>query len=185
MSRRIRIGIVIALLLVAGGVAWMIYSNKDNLMDVMVDSSGGGHYSLQLPPDMVPAYFNDNASFQYQSEDGSRAFIIIDDSKEKIASYGLDYDLDTYMKIASRALDSAGMYVNTSTEINGIKALQATIQGSRQGVPTTFILTTLETSRYYYQLICWSPTEQFEANEPVLENMLGTFHEENPQPLKP
>lgn len=182
---RARIGILIALLLIGGLVAWMIYINSDNMLDVKVASSNGSNYSLELPPDMEPAYFNDNASFQYHGIDSSYSFMIIDDSKEKIASFGLDYDLDTYMKIATRSLDSAGMYVNTKIEVNGMPALQATIKGKRDGAETTFILTCVETPRFYYQLVCWTPTAKYEINKPVLEAMINSFREENPQPVQP
>ena len=94
---------------------------------------------------MEPANLNDNASFQYQSKIGEYSFVILDDSKEKIAAFGLDYDLETYMKIATRTLDSAGLYVNTKSEVDKHPALQATIKGKKDGVPTTFILTCVET----------------------------------------
>lgn len=184
MTRK-RVGIIIALLLIAGLVAWLIYSNRNNMMRAMIDSANGSHYSLILPPGMKPAHFNDNASFQYHSDEGNYSFMVIDDSKEKIASFGLDYDLDIYMKIATRSLDSAGMYVNSSTTINEMKALQATIKGTRDGAATTFILTTVETPRFYYQLVCWTPSDKFEMNKPKLEAIISSFREENPQPVQP
>lgn len=182
---RTRIGILVAILLIAGLIGWLIYTNRDNMMEVNVASSNGSNYSLELPPDMKPAYFNDNASFQYHSETGDYSFIVIDDSKEKIASFGLDYDLDTYMKIATRSLDSAGMYVNSSITVNDVKALQATIKGKRENVETTFILTCVETPRFYYQLITLTPTAKFEQNKPLLEGIINSFREETPQPVIP
>ena len=182
MSRRTRIGIVIAVVLIGGFIAWMIYVNRGNMMDVKVASANGSNYSLELPPDMKHAQYNGNASFQYHSDALDISYLIIDDSKEKIASFGLDYDLDTYMKIATRTLDSAGLYVNSSITINDVKALQATIQGTRDTIANTYILTTVETERYYYQLVCWTPTAKFDVNKPAMEAMINSFREENPQP---
>lgn len=182
---RARIGILFALLLIVGLIGWLIYMNSGNLMDVKVASSNGSNYSLQVPPEMKPGYFNDNASFQYTNETANYSFMVIDDSKEKIASFGLDYDLDTYMKIATRSLDSAGMYVNTKIEVSKMPALQATIKGKRDGAETTFILTCVETPRFYYQLVCWSPSDKFELNKPALEGIINSFTEENPQPVNP
>lgn len=175
---RTRIGLLIAVFLIAGLVVWIIYSSGNEMMKAAIASSNGSNYTLELPQDMKPANFNDNASFQYRSESGDYSFMIIDDSKEKIASYGLDYDLDTYLKIATRTLDSAGLYVNTSITINEVKALQATIKGKREGAPTTFILTCVETPRYYYQLVCWTPESKFEANKSVMESIINSFKEE-------
>lgn len=184
MSRK-RLGLLIAIFLLAGFLVWLVFFREDSLMDAKVTSANGSNYSLQLPRDMESTYFgNDNAAFQYQSVKDNYSMMIIDDSKEKIASFGLDYDLDTYMKIATRTLDSAGIYVNTSLDVNGVKALQATVQGKRDGVATTFILTCIETPTFYYQLVCWTPADKFEANKPVLEALINSFKEENPQPVE-
>ena len=152
---------------------------------VRADSASGSHYVLEVAPDMESSYFgNDNAAFQFTSEKDGYSMMVIDDSKEKIASFGLDYDLDTYMKIATRSLDSAGLYVNAKIEVNGQQALQATVQGKRDGVATTFILTCVETPTFYYQLVCWSAADKFEANKPKLEALINSFKEENPQPVE-
>ncbi len=162
----------------------MVFFREDGMMKADIASATGSNYSLEMFPDMEPVYYNDNASFQYQSATHNYTMMVIDDSKEKIASFGLDYDLETYMKIATRSLDSAGLYVNTKTDVNDVPALQATIQGSRDGVPTTFILTCVETPTFYYQLVCWTPTDKFEINKPKLEGMIDSFREENPQPVQ-
>lgn len=181
---RTRIGLLIAILLLAGFLVWLVFFRVDGMMKADVTSASGSNYSLEIAPDMEPVYVNDNASFQYKCEADNYTMIVIDDSKEKIASFGLDYDLDTYMKIATRALDSAGMYVNTSVEVNGVKALQSTIQGKRDGVAATFILTCVETPTFYYQLVCWTPADKFDANKSKLEGMINSFKEENPQPVQ-
>lgn len=174
---RTRIGLVIAVLLIAGLVAWLVFDSRNNMMKAAIASSNGSNFSLELPQDMQPANFNENASFQYKSETGDYSFLVIDDSKEKIASYGLDYDLETYMKIATRTLDSAGLYVNSSTTVNDMKALQATIKGKKDGVATTFILTCVETPTFYYQLVCWTTEAKFETNKPTLDAMINSFVE--------
>lgn len=185
MSRRVRIGILIAMILLAGFLVWLVFFCKDNMVDAHVESASGAKYVLVIPPDMESTYFNnDNASFQYRSEPGDYSMMVIDDSKEKIASFGLDYDLDTYMKIATRSLDSAGMYVNTKMEVNGMDALQATVQGKRDGVASAFILTCVETPTFYYQLVCWTPADKYEANKTAMEGIINSFKEENPQPVQ-
>ncbi len=184
MSRK-RIGLLIAIFLLAGFLVWLVFFRQDGMKNVRADSASGAHYSLEVPPDMEPTYFNnDNAAFQFTSEKSGYSMMVIDDSKERIASFGLDYDLETYMKIATRTLDSAGLYVNSTIDVNGGKALQATVQGKRDGVATTFILTCVETQAFYYQLVCWSPNDKFEANKPTLEGLINSFKEENPQPVE-
>jgi hypothetical protein len=182
---RFRLIVLIVLLLLAGAVAWMIWSNRNAPLKVDVDSSNGSNYHLEVPPDMKPVYHNANASFQYHSEADEITVMVIDDSKEKIASFGLDYDLDTYMKIATRSLDSAGMYVNSSITVNDVNALQATIKGTREGKPSTFVLTAIETPSFYYQLVCWTPSDRFDKNKARIDSIISSFREENPQPVTP
>jgi hypothetical protein len=182
---RTRTGLLIAILLLAGFLVWLVFFSQDKTKPVQVASSNGSKYALEVPAGMESEYFgNDNASFQFRNAQENYSMMVIDDSKEKIASFGLDYDLDTYMKIATRSLDSAGMYVNSSVEVNGVKALQATVQGKRDGAATTFILTCIETPSYYYQLVGWTPSEKFEVNRPTLEAIVNSFREENPQPVQ-
>jgi len=55
--------------------------------------------------------------------------------------------------------------------------MQATIKGKKEGIPTNYILTCVETPSYYYQLVCWSPESKFGTNKDVLESIIQSFTE--------
>lgn len=176
---RTRIGITVLVLLVAGALAWIILADRDSYLKTSVASANGSNYKLELPGGMLPDQLNDNASIQYSDESSGISFFVIDDSKEKIASFGLDYDLETYMKISTRTLDSTGLHVNSRIEISGQPALQTEIEGLRNKEKCKFILTCIETPTFYYRLVIWSPADKFEANRSQMESIIQSFSEEN------
>lgn len=145
-----------------------------------VKSSNGARYSMELPRNFVPANFNDTLpemSLQYENPGRGLHVLVIDESKAKIISFGLDYDLDTYMKIATRAQDKDGVYVNHPLTINGNKALQAEIKGTSQNVKKIYKLTCIETQKFFYQVLIWSDEDKFDSNKADMEKMINSFKE--------
>lgn len=171
------------LLVVAGVIGfifgiWWFGFRESGLMQTRVLSSAGAQYQLSLPGVMSPApQLNDNASLQYADADAELYVVIIDDSKGKITSFGLDYDLDTYMKIASRNIDSVGVFVNTKKEINNLPALQATIVRKQGGNESTYWLTCVESEKFFYQILLWTPTARLESNRETMESIIASFSE--------
>jgi len=176
---RTRIGIGLLILLLTGALAWIIILDRDALLKTSVASANGSNYKLELPGDMLPDQLNDNASVQYSDATTGISLFIIDDSKEKIASFGLDYDLETYMKISTRTLDSVGLHVNSRIDIDGHPALQTEIEGKRKSENCKFILTCIETPTFYYRFVVWSPSDRFESNKSAMEAIIQSFSEEN------
>lgn len=145
-----------------------------------VTSSNGAQYSMELPVGFVPAHFNDTLpemSLQYENVDRGLHVLVIDESKAKIISFGLDYDLDTYMKIATRALDKDGVYVNKPLTINGNKAFQTEIKAVQKEIKKVYKLTCIETTKYFYQVLIWSDENMFDSNKDDMEKMINSFKE--------
>ncbi|GAB4131489.1 MAG: hypothetical protein Fur0041_01970 [Bacteroidia bacterium] len=180
-NKKIILSALVIILLAAAAVFWISNMNVQ-YMKTEVASSNGSNYELMLPEGMEPAQLNDNASLQYADEKNNLYVIVIDESKEKIVSFGLDYDLDTYMKIASRTLDSAGVFVNKSITINDTKALQTDIGVARKSGNMSYILTCLETKTYFYQLLVWTTTGRLEQNKEKMIHIINTFKETQKKP---
>lgn len=178
-KRRKILAIVIALLLiVAMTLYWQSLGSKMMLADVT--SSNGARYSMELPKNFIPARFNDTLpemSLQYENSDRGLHALVIDESKAKIISFGLDYDLDTYMKIATRAQDKDGVYVNKPLTINGNKALQTEIKETSNGIKKVYKLTCIETQKFFYQVLIWSQEDKFESNKDDMDKMINSFKE--------
>lgn len=166
---------IILLLLVCAGV-WLL-AGGSGYMSADVTSSNGSRYAVELPSSMKPANINDNASLQYEDEARGLYVVVIDESKAKIISFGLDYDLDTYMKIASRTLDSAGLYVNKPVTVNGFKALQTEIKGKSKGKEVIYKLTCLESPKFFYQVLLRSEASGYESNSSDMDKITNSFRE--------
>ncbi|MDQ3108946.1 MAG: hypothetical protein M3R17_03535 [Bacteroidota bacterium] len=176
--KKILVALIVLVLLVAFALFW--HSRIPREMNADIKSSNGAHYSLELPKDFVDAHFNDTLpemSLQYESADDDLHILVIDESKAKIISFGLDYDLDTYMKIATRTLDKDGIYVNKPLTINGNKALQTEIRLTSNGIKKVYKLTCIETQKFFYQVLTWTAESEFEPNKDDMEKMINSFRE--------
>jgi hypothetical protein len=177
-QRRKILFLIISILLVLGIIFWWMMRGQ-KMMDADVTASNGSHYAMQLPGDMLPAHFNDSAaSLEYESENRELSIEVVSDSKAKIISFGLDYDLDTYMKIATRQIDPQGLYVNKSITINGLKSLQTEItQKNKKNQNIHYKLTCIETPRYFYMISIYTTDQHFESNRNDMEKMVNSFKE--------
>jgi hypothetical protein len=167
-----------ALLLVA--VALFLLIQRRGPLHADITSSNGARYSVVLPPGFIPAHFNDTLpEMSLQYEDAKRALhvLVIDESKAKIISFGLDYDLDTYMKIATRTLDKDGLYVNKPLTVNGNKAFQTDIKQTTKNVKKVYRLTCIETTKYFYQVLLWSDEDNFASNKDDMDKIINSFKE--------
>jgi hypothetical protein len=169
---------VILIIVAALAVAGWLMSRGPAFMTADASSSNGSHYTMELPADMEPASM-DTASLHYEADKRDLYIMVIDESKAKIISFGLDYDLDTYMKIASRALDSAGLYVNKKIQVNGYNALQTEIKKSFNGKNVVYKLTCIETPKFFYQVLTWTSEDRYEGNKDDMEKMVQSFREVN------
>jgi hypothetical protein len=180
MQKRKKIlAIIIALVLITAGILFW-HNSRSKMMLANVSSSNGAQYSMELPKSFVPAHFNDTLpemSLQYENADRGLHVLVIDESKAKIISFGLDYDLDTYMKIATRAQDKDGVYVNKPLTINGNKALQTEIKEITNGKKQVYKLTCIETQKFFYQVLVWTDEDKYDSNKDEMEAMINSFKE--------
>jgi hypothetical protein len=73
-------------------------------------------YTLQLPSYLEPANFTKDASLQVQNTEKEFYLMVLDEDKAQFKQYGLDYDLNTYFKVAANKYDSAGTVKPTLPE---------------------------------------------------------------------
>ncbi len=103
MAKRRKILLIIFFLLLIVGLVCLWLVRKPKMMTADVTSSNGARYEMLLPNNMEPSHVNDSAaSLEYQNVKRQLFIEVIDESKAKIISFGLDYDLETYMKICTR-----------------------------------------------------------------------------------
>ena len=180
MNKRKKTGFIFAGTLVVAVAAYFLFLNGSKTMHAEITSSNGARYSVEIPKGFAPAHFNDTLpEMSLQFEDAKRAMhiLVIDESKAKIISFGLDYDLDTYMKIATRAQDKDGLYVNKPLNINGNKAMQTDIRETMKNIKKVYRLTCIETTKYFYQVLVWSDESKFASNKDDMDKIINSFKE--------
>lgn len=177
MKNKISWIIVGLLVVLACGAAWLLFIRDAPQMPASIESTNGSKYELVLPSTMQSATLNDAASLQYEDRDRELYVIVIDESKEKIASYGLDYDLETFMKISLHTLDSAGLYTYSTRMLGDNKALQTELKSTWKGQKMVYQLSCIETSSFFYRIVIWTKESWYEHNKAEMERIVKSFHE--------
>jgi|SRR5665213_2265293 len=179
MPKRRKILFVILFFLLVGGIVFFFLMRRHKTMDAEIKASNGSHYEMKLPGDFTPSHTNDSAaSLEYGNAKRQFYVEVMSDSKAKIISFGLDYDLETYMKISTRQLDDEGLYVNTPITINGYQALQTEIIPKKKNTKNIhYKLTCIETPRFFYRVITYTPDNFLEANKSDMNLMVNSFNE--------
>jgi hypothetical protein len=134
-------------------------------------------YGLQLPSYLEPADFSKEASLQYQNADKEMYVMVIDEDKSAFAQYGLDYDLNTYFRVASAKYDSTGKITAQKIKIGADSARVADIKGSINGNDVLFKLITIETPKRFYKIsisMMFRDKDKYVAD---IERILHSFHE--------
>ena len=165
--------IIVGLLLI-----WMLYDKK--MMTASITSSNGARYTMLLPQDFIPVHLNDSAaSLQYENKKKDLFILVIDESKSKIISFGLDYDLETYMKIAIDVRDVGTLHINRPVSSGANKGFQTDIRATVNNKKMVYLLTCFETPMFFYQILIGSSEKQYESNKDEIEKMGKSFHEIN------
>lgn len=177
MKNRKTLWTVLVVILAAAAVTFWLMQRPAPRMSAVIDSMNGSHYALDLPSTMTAGDFDEHASLQYADRNAELYVMVIDESKEKIASFGLDYDLETYMKIAVRRLDSTGLYRASTRNLGNYKAIQTEVKAKFKGENMVYQLTAIETETGFYQLLIWTLESRYEKHKPEMERIITSFRE--------
>lgn len=138
-------------------------------------------FVLSLPADMVPADLDDKASMQYQAADRELYVMVLDESKETLNGFGLEYDLATYAKVALHNFDSTATVTPAVQKIGDYKAMHAglnrKVQSKGREYDAVYRLTVIETPKNFYQILTWTMSSWYDKNRADMEHMEGSFRE--------
>lgn len=165
------------LLLLAFVFALCSCTEKTNFAPIEINEQ----YTLDVPSYMEPAELTENASFEYKCGQRELYAIVVDEKKSTLKGFGLEYDLDTYMKIAMHRIDSTSDVKPVPQKINGLNALHAGLKGevknNGQKYNAVYRLTVIETQEHFYQLLIWTMDSWYDRNKADIEHMESSFHE--------
>lgn len=140
-------------------------------------------YSIAIPEYLTATSgMHANASAQYLNEEKEVYLLVIDEVKEDMEAYDLDYDLDTYYKnIVSTPfkdfIKGGKISIPGRQEINGSKALITEIEGEIDGVLIFYKLAVIETEKKFYQIVTWTKANQKETYEKDMLKIIESVKE--------
>ncbi len=140
-------------------------------------------YTADMPEYLQPcADIHPDASLQYQNTELEIYAIVIDEKKETMENYDLDYDIDLYYKsIAlqpfSEKIQNGKISPPGRQTINGHNALTADITGKVDNNEVFYRLAVIETTNAFYQLLIWTRAENREKYMNDFNTIIESFKE--------
>lgn len=126
---------------------------------------GGNCFSLEIPNYMTKTFeLNENASLQYHNTGKETYVIVLEDTKEELQSLGLVFEsakdflndfVSTYQTEATNRIVSEII----EFESNGNKCAQLEMSFTNQEVDFFMVVTSVESSGYFYNILCWTLLE--------------------------
>jgi hypothetical protein len=134
-------------------------------------------YNLELPSYLEAGTFYQDASLQYKNEEKEFYMYVVDEDKAQFKTYGLDYDLETYFKVAARAFDSTGHVNPTRLLIEKDSAAVGDFKGNINGNEVYYRLVTIESKGTFYKMLIWMMGRDREKYAPDVERIVNSFRE--------
>ena len=126
---------------------------------------GGNCFSLDIPNYMTKTFeLNENASLQYHNTGKETYVVVIEDNKAELQSLGLVFEtpkdflndfISTYQTEATNRIVSDIKEFDS----NGHKCAQLEISFTSEDVDFFMIVTSVESSGYFYNILCWTLLE--------------------------
>lgn len=140
--------------------------------------SANGRFRLTVPGGWeVEKDLNDAADLQASYRGSDMYIVVLSESKEDLH----DMSLEGHSKLTRDALmktvqDSTitGPFALT---VDGHPAVQYEIRGAVNHVNVVYLHTTVESPKYFHQILAWTVPSRFDANKPTLEQVTEKFHE--------
>jgi hypothetical protein len=141
--------------------------------------SSDGKFQITVPGGWrVNHALNKDASLAVQNVLEETYAIVITESKSDFASH---MTLNEFTDITRNAMLSKLNHADgtppTGLTINGNEARQYLIKGERQGINLAYLITNVETSAHYHQIITWTLSSRIDENQLTLQTVTASFRE--------
>ncbi len=130
-----------------------------------VEKKVGHEFYISIPEYLEETRgLNDAAVFQYQHEVKQVYTMVIDDSKQNLASVGISFNSPEeyfrsvelfYLNEGDKPTDKI-----VSLTINGNNAVQAELIRPLEVVDLFYLITIIESKGYFYQVVSWTTAER-------------------------
>lgn len=142
-------------------------------------TSTDGRFQLTVPGDWLKeTELNERADLQAANRVRETYAAVISESKQDFTE---EMTLERFTSVTRNAIlagvHSAQSAEPTPTSINGNPALQYEIRGAVEGVNIVYIITTVETSEHYHQILTWTLPSRFDQYRDTLLDVTRSFKE--------
>ena len=154
--------------------------------------SSSGFYTMDIPEHFeVMNDLNQQAtsSFGYVNDEGGETkehyLIVLMETKEEIASYGLGFDFDamSYSELAVQSLEGGLDEYEVLTknpkveQVNGMDCVKSEMKGSLGTTDVFYKLGVFEGEKAFYQVLTWTIADQKDEFGPHMDKIINSFKE--------
>jgi len=140
--------------------------------------SADGKFRITVPAGWdVEKDLNDAADLQASHRDSEMYIVVLSETKEDLH----DMTLEGHSKLTREALlktvQDSSISGPTSVTVDGHPAVQYEIRGAVNHVNVVYLHTTVESPKYFHQILAWTVPSRFALNKTTLEQVTEKFHE--------
>lgn len=129
---------------------------------------------------------NDEANFQAGNRFADQYAIVISDTKQDVSD---EMTLDDYAELIienfKTKVENVEQTDSKTMTINGYQAKQMEFSGVIDKMKIKWIYTFIDTPNNFHQIMAWTSISRYEANKPVLLEVINSFQETNGKGTQP
>jgi len=169
--------VLLALLLAAASACAVLQRLGSDGGKPTVLTSPDGRFQLTIPAGWrQETELNEQAGIQGSNRSREMYIVLITDSR---SDFSPEISLAQFTSVTrdsmKREIRPVEATEPTQTTVNGNSALQYEVRGAVEGVNAVYIITTVETSEHYHQIITWTLSSRFEQQKGTLREVSLSF----------
>lgn len=170
---------IVSLLLVSTGCLPGKGIFDDSNKPPKVVTSTDGVSQLSIPANwIVDNELKKDAELQVSDRAEEMYVIVLSESKTDFpANVTLDNHAELTRGIVVGNLTSPQSTAPVKMTINGRQAVQNEIRGTMNSVNLVYLHTTVETPKYFHQIVAWTLPSRYDKNRPRLQEVIQSFKE--------
>ena len=171
--------VIVSLLLVSTGCFVGKKVFEDSNKPAKVVTSTDGISQISVPGNWsVDSELKKDAELQVSDRPEEMYVIVLSESKSDFAAnVTLDNHAELTRGIVVGNLTSPQSTAPVKMTINGRQAVQNEIRGTMNNVNLVYIHTTVETPKYFHQIVAWTLPSRFDKNRAKLQEVIQSFKE--------
>jgi hypothetical protein len=120
---------------------------------------------------------NDEADLQAGYPRQEQYLIVLTESKVDLVDIDLEAYAELILQKLTHNLQSPQISEPRNLTINGRPAIQYEVRGIVKNLNVVYWLTSVEGAKHFHQVLAWTLASKVEANQPVLREVIESFHE--------